>query len=117
VKGWDGGQAWLNGQTLLYRQNLALALCSTEDNRFGTKIDPPVLARKHGKSGEALVDFFLTIFLQGDVNSDSRARLVEYAKEASMQKVPIYWTEQDAADHRVRSLCHLVLSLPEFQLD
>ena len=25
VKGWDGGPAWLNGQTLLFRQNLALA--------------------------------------------------------------------------------------------
>src|SRR5205823_9591354 len=34
VKGWDGGQAWLNGQTLLYRQNLALALTSTQDNAF-----------------------------------------------------------------------------------
>ncbi|MFX9127672.1 DUF1800 family protein, partial [Acinetobacter baumannii] len=26
VKGWDGGPAWLNGQTLLFRQNLALSL-------------------------------------------------------------------------------------------
>ena len=30
VKGWDGGPAWLNGQTLLFRQNLALALTSTK---------------------------------------------------------------------------------------
>ena len=22
VKGWDGGRSWLNGQTLLFRQNL-----------------------------------------------------------------------------------------------
>jgi glycine/D-amino acid oxidase-like deaminating enzyme len=35
VKGWDGGPAWLNAQTLLFRQNLALALTSTEDARFG----------------------------------------------------------------------------------
>src|SRR5262249_11082494 len=35
VKGWDGGPAWLNGQTLLTRQNLTLALTSTEDVRFG----------------------------------------------------------------------------------
>src|SRR5262249_39992993 len=33
VKGWDGGPSWLNAQTLLFRQNLALALTSTEDNR------------------------------------------------------------------------------------
>jgi hypothetical protein len=28
-----------------------------------------------------------------------------------------YWTEQDGADARVRTLCHLVLTQPEFQLD
>ena len=49
VKGWDGGPAWLNGQTLLFRQNLALALTSTEDARFGRRTDPAALARKHGK--------------------------------------------------------------------
>ena len=40
VKGWDGGRTWLNGQTLLFRQNLALALTSTQDDRFGRRTDP-----------------------------------------------------------------------------
>jgi uncharacterized protein (DUF1800 family) len=40
VKGWDGGPTWLNGQTLLFRQNLALAMSSTEDGRFGRRCDP-----------------------------------------------------------------------------
>ncbi len=118
VKGWDGGQSWLNGQTLLYRQNLTLALCSTEDGRFGTKVDPAALAKKHGKvSDEELVDFFLRVFLQGDVPAESRARLVEYARKAHETKAPVYWTAQDAADHRVRSVCRLVLALPEYQLN
>jgi hypothetical protein len=38
-------------------------------------------------------------------------------KKAHTDKVPVYWTDQDAADQRIRSLCHLVLSLPEYQLD
>src|SRR5205814_6308565 len=60
VKGWDGGPAWLNGQTLLTRQNLALALTSTEDPRFGRRTDPAALADKYGKQGDAeVVDFFL----------------------------------------------------------
>jgi uncharacterized protein (DUF1800 family) len=118
VKGWDGGQAWLNGQTLLFRQNLALALSSTEDARFGTRIDPSALARKHGrKTDEELVDFFLRLFLQGDVPSESRDRLLGYLKKSTTQKRPVFWTAQDAADQRVRALCHLVLTLPEFQLD
>jgi uncharacterized protein (DUF1800 family) len=118
VKGWDGGQAWLNGQTLLYRQNLALAFCSTEDPRFGTRLDPAALAAKHGKkSDDELVTFFLNLFLQNDVPEESRTRLMDYAVSSRKAKKPVYWTERDAAEQRVRSLCHLVLTLPEFQLD
>jgi uncharacterized protein (DUF1800 family) len=118
VKGWDGGKTWLNGQTLLFRQNLALALTSTEDVRFNNRSDPAALARKHGKKGdEELVDFFLRLFLQGDVSAETRASLLAYLAGARKTAYPVYWTEQDAADHRVRTLCHLVLTQPEFQLD
>jgi uncharacterized protein (DUF1800 family) len=118
VKGWDGGEAWLNGQTLLFRQNLALALTSTEDARFGSRTDPAALARRHRKaSDEELVDFFLRLFLQGDVPAESRTSLLDYLRSARKRTVPVYWTAQDAADHRVRTLCYLVLTLPELQLD
>jgi len=118
VKGWDGGATWLNGQTLLTRQNLALAMTSTEDQRFGRRTDPAALVQKHGvKSDTALVDFFLRLFLQGDVPAEARDKLLAYQQQAKTQAVPVYWTAQDAADHRVRTLCHLVLTLPEFQLD
>jgi uncharacterized protein (DUF1800 family) len=117
VKGWDGGEAWLNGQTLLFRQNLALALTSTEDARFNRRCDPAVLVRKQGKKDAEVVDFYLQLFLQGDVPAPTRAKLVEYQQKSQKQSMPVYWTEQDAADHRVRTLAHLVLALPEYQLD
>lgn len=117
VKGWDGGPAWLNGQTLLFRQNLALALTSTEDNRFGRRTDPAALIRKQGlESEEAIVDFFVTLFFQQDIAAATRESLIDYLRQARKQPVPAYWTAEDAADHRVRALCHLVLTLPEFQL-
>jgi hypothetical protein len=118
VKGWDGGTNWLNGQTLLFRQNLALALTSTTDGRFSRRCDPVVLARKYNrKSDEELVDFFLDLFLQGDLPAEARARLLQYQRDAHKIKNPVYWTAEDAADSRVRALCHLVLTQPEFQLD
>ena len=46
-----------------------------------------------------------------------RAYLLEYQKKAHDQPKPKFWTDKDAADHRIRALCHLVLTLPEFQLD
>jgi uncharacterized protein (DUF1800 family) len=118
VKGWDGGPAWLNGQTLLFRQNLALALTSTEDGRFGLRCDPVKVLAAHGKnSDEDVVDFLLALFLQGDVPDGSRARLLDYMKQARNAKVPSYWTSEDKANHRLRAVTHLVLTLPEFQLD
>jgi len=82
------------------------------------RTDPAELARRHQRRSEAeQVDFFLRLFLQGDVPAASRTRLLEYARNAHNNPVPVYWTAQDAADQRVRSLCHLVLTLPEFQLD
>jgi uncharacterized protein (DUF1800 family) len=117
VKGWDGGRTWLNGQTLLFRQNLALALTSTEDPRFGARTDPAALARKYDKkTDEEQVDFFLTLFLQGDAVQRMRSRLLDHQQRSQHQAFPAYWTASDIADHRTRSLCHLVLTLPEYQL-
>lgn len=118
VKGWDGGPIWLNGQTLLFRNNLALALTSTEDGRFGRRTDPAVLVRKYPAAAEGRpVDFFLRLFLQNDVPDDTRARLEEYERQSTQLRLPAYWSPQDGTDHRVRTLCHLVLTLPEAQLD
>jgi hypothetical protein len=118
VAGWDMGRAWLNGQTFLLRQNLALALTSTTDDRFGRRADPAALLRRHDRQNPAdKVDLFLRLFLQGDVPDATRQRLVQYLQTASSQSYPFFWSAEDAADQRVRSLCHMVLCLPEFQLD
>jgi uncharacterized protein (DUF1800 family) len=117
VKGWDGGQAWLNGQTLLFRQNLALALTSTQDNTFSRRSDPADLVKRHHRSAnDDLVGFFLDLFLQSDVPGETRARLTSYYAQSRSQSVPVYEIDDVATNHPVRALCHLVLTLPEFQL-
>jgi uncharacterized protein (DUF1800 family) len=118
VKGWDGGQAWLNGQTLLFRQNLALALTSTQDNTFSRRCDPAELIKKYGRSAnDDVVSFLVDLFLQGDVPGEARARLTSYFHQSRSQRVPVYEIDDVATNHPVRALCHLVLTLPEFQLD
>lgn len=118
VKGWDGGATWLNGQTLLFRQNLALALTSTEDARFGRRCDPVAILAKHLKTGdEAAIEFFLSVFLQNDVSPDAREQLRTYARKSNATKYPPFWSAEDVANHRLRTLAHLTLTLPEFQLN
>jgi hypothetical protein len=118
VKGWDGGPAWLNGQTLLFRQNLALALTSTTDNRFGRRCDPVPLLARHGRDDPAeAIEFLLDLFLQGDVSPGAVTGLRDYLASAKAATVPSYWTAEDAFAHRLRTLTHLTLALPEFQLN
>jgi hypothetical protein len=75
-----------------------------------------VLAEAHGKKTDAeRAEFFLQLFLQGDVPEETRKKIFDYAAN-NKQKVPSYWTPQDAAEQRVVSLCHLVMTLPEYQL-
>ena len=118
VKGWDGGPAWLNAQTLLGRNNLALALTSTEDARFGSRCDPAPLLGKHDVKGDKeQVDLLLDLFLQGDVPDAARGKLLDYLKAARGVKYPAYWSADDVANHRVRAVAHLALTLPEYQLN
>jgi hypothetical protein len=115
VKGWDGGPAWLNAQTLLGRNNLALTL--SDGSAYGGKLDPAKLLAAHGaKSDEAIVEFLLNVFLQGDVPVESRTKLLAYLKQSQAVKFPVYWTDDDKQNHRTRAVAHLVLTLPEFQL-
>jgi uncharacterized protein (DUF1800 family) len=117
VKGWDGGQAWLNAQTLLGRNNLALALTSTEDARFGDRCDPArILAKSGVKTDAAVVQLLLDTFLQGEVPDSTRDKLLDYLKQAKNVKYPIYWSTDDVVNHRFRAVAHMVLTLPEFQL-
>ena len=123
VKGWDGGPTWLNGQTLLFRQNFALAM-SSHDAQYVRTPTPDVVAepfdllRKYGKSGDAdVVGFLVDLFLQGDLPAETKERLEYYSKQARKQTLPVYWTAEDRDRHPTRALCHLVLTLPEFQLN
>lgn len=118
VKGWPGGEVWINSTTLLLRHNLALNITSTADNRFGRRTDPAELVRKYGKkTDEEIVAFFVRLFLQDDISTDGRASLLDYLAGARKQKYPSYWTADDQQDHRVRAVCHLLLTQADFQLN
>lgn len=121
VKGWDGGKAWLNATTLLLRNNLALDLTSTEDLRFGRRCDPAVLVRRclGNKAGDdqAVADFYGNLFYQSDWPEAARKSIADYLAKAKNNPYPVYWSEQDKQNHRLRAACHLALTLPEAQLE
>jgi uncharacterized protein (DUF1800 family) len=109
VHGWEGGRAWINPCTLIGRNNLAWAML-VDKEPYGNKLNPQAAARKHGQvSPSAAARFLLDVFLQGDVPAD-----VQQASEKAAGEIG---TSSDGQDQWLRRFCHLVVTLPEFQLE
>ena len=93
-------------------QNLALALTSTEDVRFADRCDPAALLAKHGASPTPTRS---TSCSASSCKATCRTRPATSCsttcKTAKSVKYPVYWTEDDVANHRTRAVAHLVLTL------
>lgn len=135
VKGWDGGQDWLNTATLLERHNFAWKIVGGETYPYASQVAPIELVESQaGKDPVKQVDFLLNLFLQGDVAPQVRQKLVAFHKEGkpfdeqkaqarepdlvvAEKKAPeAYESEQPANIHPIRKLAHTILVLPEYQL-
>jgi uncharacterized protein (DUF1800 family) len=105
VKGWTGGPYWINTAALVGRHNLAWSLLQT-GQPYGGKLDPWVVAQRHGHaSPEAAGQFLLELLLQGDVASDVRAALLRAAIDSD-----------GGPAVALRRLAYALTTLPEHQL-
>ncbi len=108
TKGWIGGSTWLTDATWIRRHNLAWALFSTA-GPYGGKLDPWAVARKRGGSAfEAVGRFLADLYLQGDLSPASREVWSRATARADSAKAN--------PSQGVRTLAHVVVTLPEFQL-
>ncbi|MFN2461699.1 MAG: DUF1800 domain-containing protein [Candidatus Velthaea sp.] len=111
VKGWDGGAAWLNSQTVLTRENFASALMA---NPAMTKA--AWLGESLGATEPETVARTLTqTLLFGDVSPASMARLVGYLNGAGVSARAAFGREN--ADERVRTAAYLTMAMPAYQLN
>jgi uncharacterized protein (DUF1800 family) len=113
VKGWAGGEAWLNSATLLARHNLAWKVVQATPGTLGVTSSPPALVRRYGprRDAEGQIDFLFELLLQpaaGEVADGARRRLVEFLGPGRPRVA--------ASDGRVREASHAILLMPEYQL-
>jgi uncharacterized protein (DUF1800 family) len=104
VKGWDGGREWINASTLVGRANLAWALVSGRDGRYGGKIHASKIAALNGADTPAatarrLVD----LLVSGPLPGETLVRLTALASDGPR-------------DEALPRLVHAIATLPEFQL-
>ncbi|HEY4439130.1 MAG TPA: DUF1800 domain-containing protein [Candidatus Elarobacter sp.] len=111
VKGWDGGSAWLNSQTLLTRENFANAVAQNPATMTTATWIAPTLKTMDPRQ----IAFQLTdTMLQGDVSSAATAQLVSYLGGAG--QVALSQLSYENVDERVRSAAYLTMAMPAYQL-
>ncbi len=107
VKGWTGGRYWINTATLVGRHNLAAALLES-GKPYGSKLDPWVVAQKHGCTTlETAGRFLLDLLVQADVEPDVREALLQCMRTPATDSGP---------GAMLRRLTYAVATLPEYQL-
>jgi uncharacterized protein (DUF1800 family) len=109
IKGWAGGQYWINNATLVGRYNLALALLAGSEPYAG-KLNPWAVASRYGFSTAESADrFLLDLFLQGDLDPDIYDTIVKFAQESP-------GIGKNDLEGRMRRIAHAITTLPEFHL-
>jgi uncharacterized protein (DUF1800 family) len=111
VKGWDGGAAWLNTQTVLARENFAstlMALPSGGMSQHNFLMDglPP--------SAQVAAQKIVDTILQGDASPKSLADLEAYIDGKSTSADGMLSGEN--VDERMRGAAYLTMAMPAYQL-
>jgi hypothetical protein len=132
VKGWDGGPAWINTNTLLARFNFVNALIATNRRVGGTMSAPAdaapniapdaIVARAGGLEPSRIIEAIVTDALQNDVTGDIRATLRAFLDStgdipsAGGQVNPMPFGPENYQE-KIRGALALTLNLPVNQLN
>ena len=113
VKGWDGGDRWLNSTTLLLRQNFAFDLTSGAGP--AKACDPAKLAHDFQMSDRReLAGFFLKLFHQ-QLNERAVEQIADTLKAEHGEPPGLIGRGAHNAA-MARSAAHLAMTMPEYQL-
>jgi uncharacterized protein (DUF1800 family) len=107
VKGWDGGEVWINANTILQRYNFALDLLTRQDV-------PAALARleqRGVRTAEQVVDHYASLLLDGRLDAIARAKLVQYLSAGKP-----FHLAPETIENQIRGVAHLMMCTPEYQL-
>ena len=111
VKGWDGGAAWLNSQTILTRENFANGVAQNPKVMAGaTWLDPAMRSMDPHQVAMTLTG----TMLQNDVSPAALAQLIAHLGGSG--QAALAQLSPENVDERVRSAAYLTMAMPAYQL-
>jgi len=119
VKGWDGEQAWINSNTVLVRFNLGLSLATQRrDNEFARRTDfESYLKQNKITTAADAIDFYSRLMFDGRLPTQDRAELLEYMNRNERNEPVQFVLNGGTINSKVRGVLHLMMSMPEYQLN
>jgi uncharacterized protein (DUF1800 family) len=111
VKGWDGGKAWINSQTVLTRENFANAVAQNPMMLQDADWITPTMQAMDAK---AISTTLTQTLLQGDVSAAASAQLIAYLEGSDASAMAGLSGEN--VDERVRGAAYLTMAMPAYQL-
>ena len=111
VKGWDGGAAWINSQTILTRENFANGVAkSPKMMEAASWLVPSMRAMDPRAMARTLTE----AMLQGDVSPASAQQLIAYLGGSG--QAALAQLSPENVDERVRNAAYLTMAMPAYQL-
>jgi uncharacterized protein (DUF1800 family) len=110
VKGWDGGAAWLNSQTMLSRENFANYLVTAQ----GMMQDGSWLLRGGPSTARNAAQTLIGTILDGDASPAAAARLEGYLDGEGTSALARLSGEN--FEERMRGAAYLTMAMPAYQL-
>jgi hypothetical protein len=84
---------------------------------IGNRFDPWREIRRRGlQTATQIVDHYLDVLVDGDAPAAVRTALINYMNTNDAGPDPFQLTE-DRVQRKVRGLAHLIMTLPEFQMN
>jgi uncharacterized protein (DUF1800 family) len=117
--GLPDGIAWISTQSMIGRANFAAELTgkATGAATVISGFDPvAVLSRASSVSAEGIVDYLLDLLVDGEVPMPVRINLYDFMSRVD-RGLDTFVPTQPKIDNKVRGLAHLILSLPEYQMN
>lgn len=120
--GLPDGIAWISTQSIIARANFAAELTQVSSGGgSGNSIQPTFdpfreIVANNLTSAEAIVDHYLRILVDDDVPLQVRLNLYDFMNRSDKGLDPFVLTAPKVSE-KVRGLVHLILALPEYQMN
>lgn len=132
VKGWDGGRSWISTSTLFARYNLPAYLVTGRLPAGGKQADPSKredfadfssgwqpqldLAQASASTTDAVVDLYLKMLINDDIDPAKRIDLITQLNATGDARQHTFDPTATDAEARLRTLVHLIMMMPEYQI-